>query len=58
MAEGSQCGQVTREGHGHELDVTCPENTVFDIDICGCNRWWYVDFQKTCRSGIGHEVAL
>lgn len=54
VAEAMQCTEITKVGHGHEINFTCGEGSVFDIDSCACNRWWYVDILNTCRSGTGH----
>jgi hypothetical protein len=57
VAEGSYCTEVNREGHGTAEPFRCNAELVFDLDTCGCDRWWFVDIYKTCRSGFGQWEA-
>ncbi|XP_067951511.1 putative uncharacterized protein DDB_G0282499 [Watersipora subatra] len=50
----SYCLTIHRQRKIHKSRPTrlqCNDGEAFDLDICACNRWWFVDVEGDCTGG-------
>lgn len=48
---GSHCLDSFVELGGKVTQWKCTNGLAFDVDICACNHWYFIDVHKTCLSG-------